>query len=309
MQIELDQGSLEWHEHRAKFRNASEAGTVMDVSPWQTKRELWESKNGLGTPFVGNVATAWGNEHEPTALEAVSKLLGVDLQPTIFVEGDYSASLDGYGVDDDGRTVSVEIKCPYQKERSKLWAQVQSDGMDRIPENYYWQMVHQQLCAKADRVYFFVYIPGLGYDEQYDLVPFQMKQGDEATLIEAWDLFCSFEPDPDWIERDDEVIVSLVKKHRRLVAEKKFIDGEVKAVEKALKAEAGMKNVTAFGSMIQVIEKKGSVDYRAIPELKGIDLEDFRKPGSTYQKITHPRISSNGWEISWASPQKEKSNA
>ena len=155
MQIELEQGSLEWHEHRAKYRNASEAGAVMGVSPYQTPRELWESKNGMGKPFQGNVATDYGNAMEPKALAKFAELWDLDLmiRPTVFVDGEYSASLDGYGLasptmlsdriwEDHGDHVMVEIKCPYQKQQSKLW-QIASEG--QIPELYYWQMVHQQM--------------------------------------------------------------------------------------------------------------------------------------------------------------------
>src|SRR6056300_1962373 len=95
MQIELDQGSLEWHEHRAKYRNASEAGAVMGVTPYQTPRELWESKNGMGKPFKGNVATDYGTAMEPKALAKFEELWEVKLEPTVFVDGEYSASLDG----------------------------------------------------------------------------------------------------------------------------------------------------------------------------------------------------------------------
>jgi putative phage-type endonuclease len=86
MQIELEQGSLGWHEHRAKYRNASESGAVMGVSPYQTPRELWESKNGIGKKFVGNVATDYGIAMEPKALARLEEILDVKLEPTVFVD-------------------------------------------------------------------------------------------------------------------------------------------------------------------------------------------------------------------------------
>ena len=43
----LVQGSAEWHEHRRKYRNASETPVVLGVSPWQTPYQLWQHKLGL----------------------------------------------------------------------------------------------------------------------------------------------------------------------------------------------------------------------------------------------------------------------
>ena len=46
--VELAQGSAAWHKHRALHANASEAATVMGVSPWEpdTWYKLWQLKTG-----------------------------------------------------------------------------------------------------------------------------------------------------------------------------------------------------------------------------------------------------------------------
>jgi hypothetical protein len=43
----------------------------------------------------------------------------------------------------------------------------------------------------------------------------------------------------------------------------------------------------AFGARIQTISRKGNVDYSRIPEIEGVNVEDYRKPGTSYQKIYH----------------------
>lgn len=276
MQVkELEQNSLEWHEHRAKYRNASEAGSVKDCNPYQTKRELWESKNGCGKPFVGNVATDYGHKMEPFALARVSELLGVYLESAIFVEGEYSASLDAYG-EKDGETYRVEIKCPYQKEKSKLWsAAVDSD----IPEFYYWQQVHQGMCAPTDHAYFFVYIS----DDRYRLINFVQNQGDDIALKAAWDDFMANEPAPAFKVRDD--LAELGKAYELLKARSDMINIDLKEIEQELK-DACEVDSQAGPVKIQVITRIGAIDYKKVPELKGIDLDDYRKPSTTYKKIT-----------------------
>ena len=276
MQVkELEQNSLEWHEHRAKYRNASEAGSVMDCNPFQTRRQLWESRHGLGKPFVGNVATDYGHKMEPVALAKVSKLLGVELKSAIFTEGEYSASLDAYG-EKGGETYRVEIKCPYQREDSKLWKTVKAD---EVPDHYYWQQVQQGFCSKTDHAYFFVYIS----DDVYDLSPFMDLQGDDIKLKAAWDDFMANEPAPAYTPRPD--LVESAYMYASLKAEYDDIGKELKLYESRLK-DACEENSEAGPIKVQIISKKGNVDYAKIPELKGIDLDDYRKKSTTYKKIT-----------------------
>ena len=227
--VELEQGSLEWHEHRSKYKNASEAPALMGTSSFMTRRQLKDEKNGEGKPFVGNIATEYGNKMESVALAKVSELLRIDLDPCGWVNGEYSASLDAYGVDDEGWSVKVEIKCPFQKTKSKLWKTVEKD---EIPDQYYWQLVHQDMTVPTDRSYFFVYID----DDNYVLLPFVMNQGDDVVLKANWDQFEECNPDPEFIERTDEEFGTLVNLHKVKLMEKKRVDDQLKELETELKA-------------------------------------------------------------------------
>ena len=271
MQINLEQGSFEWFQHRAKYRNASESGAVMGVSPYQTPRELWESKNGIGKKFVGNVATDYGTAMEPTALARLEKILDVKLEPTVFVDGEYSASLDGFNND-----VMVEIKCPYQKQKSKLW---QTSSAGDIPEHYYWQMVHQQMVSKAKQCYFFVYID----DDTYSIVSMLPNQGDIDKLRAAWDDFYANPPEPKFQNRDD--LIPLAEEYTALKVAADEANKKLKEIETKLKQSCEVNSV-AGNVQIQTINKKGTIDYKSIPDISEADLESYRKPTTTYQKVT-----------------------
>ena len=289
MQVDhMDQGSLIWHEHRAKYRNASEASIIMDCAPayWKTsKRILWEQKQGLRGSNVdeNNPAIMHGNNMEAAALACLNKQLGSNMKPAVFVEGKYSASLDGYGADAEGRLIKCEIKCPWKAETSQVWKM--SAAFGEIAEYYRWQMIHQDYCAPTEQSFFFVYIS----DEKNILIPHLSPEEDTAALLAAWDEFASGEPAQDWEDRTDDDIRVLVERHRDLVQQKAILDVELKLAEKALKEESGDNNVIAFGAKIQVIERIGAVDYKTVPQLDGIDLEAYRKPGSSYKKITHAK--------------------
>ena len=272
---ELEQNSLEWHEWRAKHRNASEAGSVMECNPYQTKRELWESKNGCGKPFTGNVATDYGHKMEPVALAKISSILGIEFKSAVFVEGEYSASLDAYG-ESEGQTYKIEIKVPYQREDSKLWKSAQKEI---IPRHYYCQMLHQDLCCPTDFSYFFVYID----DNTYELIPFMPNQGDTSKLVEAWDDFAANEPAPAYETRED--LAMLGQMYKNLKEDADAIAKNLKELEATLK-DACEINTIAGPVKVQIISKIGNVDYKAIPELDGVNLDDYRKPPSSYKKIS-----------------------
>jgi len=283
----IEQGSLEWHEHRATHRNASEASIIMDCAPkyWgMTKRKLWEQKQGLigSNVSADNPAIMHGNNLEAAALACVANKLNAQLEPAVFVDGEYSASLDGWGHLADGRSVKVEIKCPWKGEDSQVW-KMAADG--DVAEYYHWQMVHQDYVEETHESYFFVYIS----DEKNILIPHLTGDDEVVRLLDAWDEFCAEEPAPDWVERSDEKIKDLVYRHKQLLADKKMIDDHLKKAEAALKAEAGDDNVIAFGCKIQTVERVGSVDYKKVPQLDGVDLEQYRKPSSTYQRISYEK--------------------
>lgn len=282
----MEQGSLEWHEYRANpaLRSASEAAIIMDCAPkyWNTsKRILWEQKQGLRGSNVdpSNPAIMRGNRLEPLARACFNHSFGVQTEPVVGLEGDYSASLDGHGIDKQGQSIKVEIKCP-MSENSEVW-KLAAKG--EIAPYYYWQMVHQSLVVPTEQTFFYVYLS----DNQCITIPHIASESDIQALKDAWDDFYSSEPEPDWEDRTDDDMRILVERHRDLVQQKAMLDVELKMAEKALKAEAGDGNVIAFGARIQTISRKGTIDYSRIPEIEGVNVEDYRKPGTSYQKIYH----------------------
>jgi len=287
MRVELEQGSLEWHEHRVKYNNASEAAIIMDCAPayWgMTKRKLWEQKNGLRGSNVdeNNPAILHGKNMEAAALDCFNKKMGVNCQPAVFVADSFSASLDGYGEGSEGGTIKVEIKCPFKAESSAVWKAAASG---EIAEYYRWQMVHQDKVESTDLSFFFVYIS----DDKNIVLPHVSSDDDIIRLTKAWNDFNASEPEPDEVIRTDEKIRALVERHRDLIQQRNILDVELKIAEKALKVEAGDGVVKAFGATIKTIERKGAVDYSQVPELESVNLDDFRKPSTFYQKISHER--------------------
>ena len=175
--MKLVQGSAEWHEHRRKYRNASETPAVLGLSPFMTPYQLWQIKLGLTEPEV-TPAMLHGTQLEPQARAAYEALTGHVMQPLVLVDGDYSASLDGITL---GGERVLEIKCPFRGRDSTLWKSV-ADG--RLPEHYQVQVQHQLMVAKAEiaDVYVFDGTEGL----QLEITP---QPETWPQIHAAWDTF------------------------------------------------------------------------------------------------------------------------
>ena len=175
--VKLVQGSPEWHEHRRRYRNASETPIVLGVSPWQTPYQLWQYKLGLLEPEV-TAAMLHGAQLEPAARAAYEALSGHIMQPLVLVDGEYSASLDGITLGGDRL---LEIKCPVKGRESTLWKSVE---VGRLPEHYQWQVEHQLMVAKAEVADVFVFdgVDGIKLEVEPDSTSW-------PRIHEAWDAF------------------------------------------------------------------------------------------------------------------------
>ena len=152
-------------------------------------------------------------------------------------------------------------------------------------EYYHWQMVHQSHCVDTEQTFFFVYIS----DDQFLTIPHISSQEDTDALLKAWQEFNDAEPDPDFVVIEDEQMRAWVNDHQDLLQQKAHLEAKIEQVAASLKDRAGDKNVISFGCKIQTINRKGSVDYKKIDTLKNVDLEQYRKPSSTYQKISYEK--------------------
>jgi putative phage-type endonuclease len=182
--LEMTQGTHEWDVHRAAHRNASEAGCIMQVSPFEpdTWAKLWALKTGRALKEPANAAMLRGLELEKKALACYAAMTGRTMQPQVFVKGSYSASLDGIDATGD---IDLEIKCPYHGQASLLWQQVKEG---HIPAHYYWQIQHQLYVAEAKIAHFFVYD---GAKEGL-LLEVSPDPEDIAYLIAQWDRFWQY---------------------------------------------------------------------------------------------------------------------
>ena len=280
--MKLVQGSAEWHEHRRKYRNASETPAVLGVSPWQTPYQLWQHKLGLVESEV-NAAMLHGTQLEPAARAAYEARTGLVMQPLVLVDGEYSASLDGLTLGGDR---ILEVKCPYKGRASALWQAVEAG---ELPEHYHWQVQHQLMVTQAEVADVFVFDGSDGI-----LFPVAPDPSRWPQIHTAWDEFAGYVRDvraPPLTDRDTrlredaewmEAALAYLEAKRAADAVGKSLD-EAKARLTGLashaKEEGGGVSVTRFW-------KRGNIDYKRVPELAGMDLEQYRSASREDTRVT-----------------------
>jgi putative phage-type endonuclease len=96
--INLKPNTPEWLEERRRGLGASDAPIVMGVSPYKTRRQLWESKLGLRADEGESFITELGHKFEPMARAQFSIETNIDLVEAFAVHDEFEylrASLDG----------------------------------------------------------------------------------------------------------------------------------------------------------------------------------------------------------------------
>ena len=280
--VKLIQGSPEWHEHRRIHRNASETPIVLGASPWQTPYQLWQFKLGLVVPEVTK-AMLHGTELEPAARAAYEALTGLTMQPLVLVDGEYSASLDGFTLAGDR---IVEIKCPVKGRDSTLWKSIEART---LPEHYRWQVQHQLMVAKADVADVFVFDGTEGI-----LFPVAPDPSSWPQIRAAWDAFMENvekkSPPPlgkgDVRERDDPEWAAAAAAY---LEAKRAVDAAAKTLDEAKAGLVGLAAHTSEsggGVTVTRFWKSGTIDYKKIPELAGLDLEPYRGPQRQEVRVT-----------------------
>jgi len=271
--LKLVQGTPEWLAHRLKYRNASETPAVLGVSPWVTPYGLWLERTGRAQRPV-SAAMQRGLELEPAARAAYETLTGLVMEPLVLVEGDYSASLDGITLEGD---LVLEIKCPVKGRASPLWQAVQAN---ELPEHYFWQVQHQLMVAGAALAHVYV------FDGTEGVLLEQTPQPERwETIRQGWDEFmrCIAEDTAppltarDTRERGDEAWTSAAAAYLRAKRQAEVSAAAAEEAKSALVALTSHPSESGAGVSVTQFWKRGAVDYKRVPQLKGVDLEAYRK--------------------------------
>lgn len=292
----MNQRSEEWLRMRKNYLGASDAPVVMGLSPYMTPYELWLEKLGLGEERKTTSAMQRGNDLEAKALKWFNEEKGgyyakpdVRFHRTIPY---MMASLDGC---DDYKLYNgsyvVEIKCNGKEIHKNI---VMSD---EIPVHHYAQMQHQLEVTGFNTCYY------VSFDGESGII-LEVKRDEDfiqkmlKAEAEFWDCVTNLVPptmtekDRNRVQKDKAVDMSNDNRWEELSDRYAYLKLEVDHYQERLEKTkqdmitlANNRDCKGNGVRLSKIEKKGSIDYNSIPELKSIDLEQYRKPSTTYWKV------------------------
>lgn len=272
--IDVKSNTPDWHAWRMSGIGASDAATVLGCG-YLSEYQLYQSKLGLHeTPM--NVAMQRGHDLEPIARQIYIDRKGVSVSPKCAQSDDYPFMIVSFdGISDDHSTL-VEIKTGGQKTLDTILS-------GNIPEHHYAQCQHQLAVSDLQEMDY-AFFDGC----ELHVLPVKRDNAYINKLIKKeklfWDRVLNFDcPEPS--ESDFEEI----KDPNHLLA----VEHYTKAVEAFKTAEAILKqardnvihlcnerSMKGGGVTIRKSFRKGLIDYTAVPELKGVDLDKYRKKES-----------------------------
>lgn len=171
------QNSAAWHRHRmGRFTGSTaslllkqprskadrEAGKLAGATQTLVRSKLWEDLTdpSYTPPDFDTLATKWGHENEPLAIETFEAMTGHIVRDGGFFAGErIGASPDGliYGEDDEVQAV-VEVKCPFAGHNLISYRLAHDED---LPEDYQCQLQWNMLLADANTSHFIAYDPRL----------------------------------------------------------------------------------------------------------------------------------------------------
>jgi putative phage-type endonuclease len=282
MMNELIQNTPEWEEMRKTKIGASEAPIIMGVSPYTTPHQLWQCKLDLVPREEINAGMRRGHDLEDRARQELEKMTGLLFRPQVKFHPDNKWMMASLDAIDILESVIAEIKCPGQDDHLLAL-------QGKIPDKYFPQVQHQlEVCQLPKALYF-----------SFD--------GEKGVIVEVF--------------RDDKYIKDMLKKEKEFyqwmldltpppltnrdyalketpewentALQWKSITEQIKSlseIEEKLRESliSQCHGQSSMGSGIKVAKstRKGAIEYTKISELKGLDLEKYRKPSSEYWRIS-----------------------
>lgn len=296
------QSREDWLKWRKSGIGGSDAYILMEQTDWSTPMDLYNDKisDEVGE-WEGNFATKLGDEAEPKIRSLFELLEGKSFSPCL-------VQMDGYPyviASLDGRTEDKKELSEYKLINKADWDLAKK--FKKVPDKYYTQMQHQLMASKADKCWFVCYLFSafknarkkplssefLAVVEVLPDLEFQKQLLALETAFWQENVKKKKPPKPSKSEEIEiKGLATDVKKWSAKTRQLSKLNEEIKVLEKKIKdaaEETGSSKALCHGLKLSKISKVGSVDYKKVPELKGVDLEPYRKAGSSYWKITPPK--------------------
>jgi len=289
MMQKIEIGSQEWLDMRRNYITATDACAIMGVG-FDTPLQLYNNKLS-GKQKEKNHVMQRGIDLEPMARIIFEEQTGYMVRPEWRVHPSIKwmgATYDG--INDEG--VIVEIKVPGEKDHI-----LACEG--KVPEKYYPQCQHQMkvnehemTLFQRDYMYYFSYRPEYHIAWATVKVPIDHDFLEKMMKAEIeFSYFLQHRIPPKATPRD----VVLLENRSWLMNEealyairlkKKALDEEEERIKLNMISMCNGQASRGYRLKIAPVEVDGRIDYEAIPELKGVNLDAYRKPKTIQWRTT-----------------------
>lgn len=288
----MKQNTKEWHNARVGKLTASRAGAALGVNPWQKPDDLIRAMvreyHGAAPEFIGNIATNYGQQHEPLAvLDFMSETGSVVEDAGFYLHPEHDwigASPDGFV----GNHGILEIKCPFS-----LRDKAQPEFKTLHAQPHYYAQIQVQLAVTGRTMCFFYQWAPHGTKTKVVEVNAKWWAKNLPRLHEFYQRYLEELNNPAHLVERTKVING--KRYEELLArydELRKIQDDAKAEQQdimdALIDAAGGASAEICGRKLVRVERKGSVSYAKVVKdhLPDIDLEPYRGEGGTSWRLT-----------------------
>jgi putative phage-type endonuclease len=291
---QVEQRTPAWFKQREGKITGSAVGAILGVNPYkkpaEVMRDMIRSYHGIPNEFKGNSATEWGTACEQLATDQYEMFYsdmpvvetGFHVHP---VNEWLGASPDGL-LGDKGL---IEIKCPYGLRKKD-----QPEFKTLAEQPHYQAQVQIQLfCTGREYCDFFQWTPN-GDQLETEQASEEWVNTNIPKLQAFYDEYLIERELPNaekyleetHMEQTDPDIATLVERYSSITDQCKELESMKKELLSEIIEKCGDKPSVINGHKLTKVERKGSIDYKKVPELKDIDLEAYRKEGSNYWKLS-----------------------
>lgn len=265
----------EWLAARKKGIGASDVASILGISPYTTAYQLWLDKISKKINEETNFAMERGNALEPIARAKYELQAGEPFAPRMVENVQFPylrATLDGAN---ESLTKIIEIKY------------VGAGFKKECPPHYNCQMQFQ-MCVTGIMNCDWVQINDA---KEILVTPAVPDEKYMQEIVNAVHQFWNHNvlkriPPPlckhDTIQIKDKTWVGKFKKLKKLQTDIDKLSSAYEELKKTIQLDKH--GYECAGVKIGYVERGGTIDYGKIPELSGVDLEQYRKKPSFYHK-------------------------
>lgn len=166
----------EWH--RAMTEPRTKSKVISDGCETYILEKVWENLSGELKTNIDTMATQWGVENEPKAVEWYTKLTGNATEEAgCYINEEYPAvcSPDRLTLDNG----LIEVKCPFNgANHLKHCTIINDEDLKYNHKEYYWQMMFYMWFLKKDYCDFVSFDPRI--DSDLGLFVYRLNSNNEA---------------------------------------------------------------------------------------------------------------------------------